>query len=114
MLWSDAILVAGTLWGLALLAVVGGTLAPSNWLPAWLPNDKLMHSAAYALLLLPAAAWLTCHWVLILACTLFAVGVILEWIQGRLIPGRQFCWQDVAANGVGLVAGGTLGGLVGT
>lgn len=82
--------------------VCGGCLVPNRWLPP-LPNDKLMHFGAFAVLALlsirisgtPAAAGL---WL----ATLFIAGLIIEVLQS-LLPDRRFCWRDVAANTAGIV-----------
>jgi hypothetical protein len=88
------------------LAVLLGCLLPARWLPP-LPNDKLLHFLAYGGLALIAgriaenglelAMWLS---------GLFAVGWAVEALQ-RWVPGRSFCWRDLAANTAGiLVAAG--------
>lgn len=82
-------------------AVLGGCLVPNRWLPP-LPNDKFLHFAAFALLsvlalrmsggLLESALWLA---------GLFAAGVAIEGLQSW-VPGRAFCWRDIAANTAGI------------
>ena len=87
--------------GMALM-VCCGCLLPNRWLPP-LPNDKLMHFAAFAILALlairiggtPAAAAL---WLALL----FSAGLVIEVLQS-LVPERGFCWRDVAANTAGIV-----------
>ena len=91
--------------GLACTAVVTGCLVPNRWLPR-LPNDKLLHFTAFgalAALALPLAGNRT-EKALSLIGLLVASGVI-ECLQ-ELVPGRHFCWRDLAANaaGIGLVA----------
>ncbi len=44
-------------------------------------------------------------WELILFGTLRAAGVVIELLQ-FLVPGRGFCWRDVAANAAGIAAAG--------
>jgi len=78
-----------------------GCLVPNRWLPP-LPNDKLLHFAAYALLTVLAlriaadaveAAW----WMVGLALG----GWLIECLQS-LVPDRRFCWRDIAANSAGI------------
>lgn len=85
----------------ALIGVSAGCLVPARWLPP-LPNDKLMHFLAYAGLALLAgriaqtdvqhALWLT---------GLLGLGWAIELLQ-NMVPGRRFCWRDMAANAGGI------------
>lgn len=89
--------------------IVAGCMVPNRWLPA-LPNDKLLHFGAFALLTVLAlriaadwperALWL---------CSLAIAGWLIECVQGRFVAGRTFCWRDVAANtaGITFVTAGT-------
>lgn len=91
--------------GTACTAVATGCLVPNRWLPR-LPNDKLLHFTAFggiAALALPLAGSRT-EAALWLIGLLVASGAI-ECLQ-ELVPGRHFCWRDLAANaaGIGLVA----------
>lgn len=91
---------------LGLGAIVLGCLTPKNWMPA-LPNDKLLHFIAFGGLALLAGriastsvelvAWLL---------GLLAVGAIIEGLQ-IFIPGRNFCWRDIAANAAGIATAAT-------
>lgn len=95
MAWELVLILLGT------IAVSAGCLVPARWLPA-LPNDKLMHFLAYGGLALLAgriaqsgselAFWL---------CGLFIVGWLIEYLQ-KWVPGRSFCWRDMAANTAGI------------
>lgn len=100
-------LEVGMVWELILFlggmtAVLIGCLVPARWLPA-LPNDKLLHFLAYGGLALLAsriagdstelAAWLL---------GLFFAGWAIEAVQ-RWVPGRSFCWRDLAANTAGIL-----------
>jgi VanZ family protein len=86
--------------------IAAGCLAPKNWMPA-LPNDKLLHFLAFGGLALLAgriaetrielAAWLI---------GLLLIGAIIEGLQ-ILIPGRNFCWRDIAANAAGIATAAT-------
>ena len=94
-----------TAFAMVSVLVLAGSLIPRARLPAWLPNDKLLHVLCYAVgagllslrfspdsgLAMFLAAW-------------FAGGVAIEWLQ-RFVPGRGFCAKDVVANGAGLLLG---------
>jgi len=87
----------------ATLFLIAGCVVPAAWLPP-LPNDKLLHFAAFAGLSLLAmrlvnngaelAVWLL---------ALFLAGLGIEIIQS-VDPGRRFCWKDLAANTAGICA----------
>lgn len=82
-------------------AVAIGCLLPAGWLPP-LPNDKLLHFGAFAFLTTLAmliepewvwrSAWLS---------GLLVAGFAIEVLQQR-VPGRRFCWRDMAANAAGI------------
>lgn len=88
----------------ATLALVAGCLVPNRWLPPSMPNDKLMHFAAFAVLTVLAlrvahgpvevALWLG---------GLLVVGWVIECLQ-KLVPDRNFSWPDMAANAAGIAA----------
>ncbi len=90
-------------------SVLTGSLVPAERMPAWLPNDKLMHLLAYgalaALLSLKFRDPVTLAGA-VLACFLGSVGI--EWLQ-KFVPGRMFCVRDLAANGAGLLMGAAIG-----
>lgn len=85
----------------AAAALSAGCLVPNRWLPK-LPNDKLMHFAAFAILsvlalriadgALESAAWLL---------GLLVGGWVIECLQS-LVPDRAFCWRDIGANAAGI------------
>ncbi len=86
------------------MAVVVGCLLPNAWLPP-LPNDKLMHFAAFgglALRIAPhgaaAVLWLG---------GLLLAGWVIEMLQSW-VPGRKFCWRDMGANAAGIAAAALL------
>jgi len=83
-------------------AVSAGCLIPSRWLPR-LPNDKLLHFLAYAVLALLAGqiADSRMEWVLWLVGLFFASWAI-EGLQ-NWVPERKFCWRDLGANAAGLL-----------
>lgn len=94
--WKLALLIAGS------LVFALGCLVPNRWLPARLPNDKLMHFAAFAVLGLlalsqaqdqqQALAWMA---------GLTLGGAAIECLQ-QLLPDRGFSWRDIAANTAGV------------
>lgn len=85
----------------AAVALCAGCLVPNGWLPK-LPNDKLMHFAAFAVLsalalriadgTLESLAWLL---------ALLVGGWVIECLQA-LVPDRAFCWRDIRANAAGI------------
>lgn len=87
------------------LGVSAGCLVPARWLPP-LRHDKLLHFLAFGGLALLAgrmaqdfteqALWLL---------GLVLAGLAIEMLQ-NLVPGRKFCWRDMAANvaGIGVAA----------
>lgn len=97
--------VVGVLFAMVLIGTCVGTLSPSRWLPAWLPNDKVLHAGVYFLLsLLVLMKVSLLPWGLLSIYGLFMLGFGLE-IAQRYIPGRGFSIGDVAANGVGIAMG---------
>lgn len=86
----------------AAAAVCIGCLVPNRWLPP-LPNDKLLHFGAFAVLtvlalriadgIIETACWLA---------GLLVGGWLIECLQ-TLVPDRRFCWRDMAANAAGIV-----------
>ena len=91
----------------AMAAVALGCLLPAAWLPT-LPNDKLLHFGAYAGLALLAGG--VAHGPLQLAAWLLGLllaGWAIELLQ-NLVPGRSFCWRDLAANAAGIAAAGVV------
>jgi VanZ family protein len=90
------------------LALLLGCLLPNRWLPARLPNDKLLHFAGFGVLSLLAlrlagdrvegALWL-------LAVLLGSW--LIECLQ-QLVPDRRFCWRDMAANAAGIASAGLI------
>ncbi|UMR31016.1 VanZ family protein [Massilia sp. MB5] len=88
-------------FGLAMAGVALGCLLPARWLPL-LPHDKLLHFLAFAGLTVLAArlapGWAELrYWLL----GLLVAGWLIEVLQ-KLVPGRSFCWRDLAANAAGI------------
>lgn len=95
----------------AALAISAGCLVPARWLPP-LPNDKLLHFLAFGGLALLAARiaqsfaeqaiWLS---------GLVLAGWAIEALQ-NLVPGRKFCWRDMAANVAGIASAAVVSSLI--
>ncbi len=95
------------LFASSLLALGIGCLMPARFLPP-LPNDKLLHFTAFALLTLLASRLVDNTWQLGLACGgLLILGWLIECLQ-RWVPGRSFCWRDFAANAAGIASAAAL------
>lgn len=97
-----------TLFILTASAVCVGCLLPARWLPP-VRNDKWMHFIAFAGLSIFAR--LLANSPFELACWflgLLLAGLLIEILQ-NWVPGRKFCWRDMAANtaGVSLIAAST-------
>ncbi|WP_194724406.1 VanZ family protein [Noviherbaspirillum malthae] len=90
-----------TVFVAVLVAVSAGCLVPAKWLPP-LPNDKFMHFMAYAgLALLAGRIARTDSQHLLWLAGLLALGWVIEILQ-NMVPGRRFCWRDMAANAGGI------------
>lgn len=97
------------MFGACSAVFVLGCLLPNRWLPARLPNDKLLHGAAFAVLGLMALrladgwpqGWLMLGGLLV-------AGWIIECLQ-KLVPDRDFSWPDMAANAIGLAVAAVAG-----
>jgi hypothetical protein len=91
----------------AAVAVSTGCLLPARWLPP-LPNDKVLHFVAFGGLAFLAARIAQSHSEQII----WLAGVlVVSWgIEGlqNLVPGRKFCWRDMAANAAGISVAGLL------
>ena len=99
------------LFGAAAAAVLLGCLVPNRWLPP-LPNDKLMHFAAFAVLTLLAARLAPGRLALMWwSVGLLLAGWLIEWLQ-QWLPDRSFCWRDIAANAAGIACAAVLSQLM--
>lgn len=88
---------------LAISAVAVGCLLPAGWLPL-LPNDKLLHFGAYAMLTLLALRMAgSDRQLLYWLGGLLLAGWLIEVLQ-QFVPGRAFCWRDMGANAAGILA----------
>jgi VanZ family protein len=103
--WELALFLAGA------LAIPAGCLVPAGWLRG-LPNDKLLHFIAFGSMALLAARLVEHGVYLALSFAgLFVAGWLIEVAQ-RWVPGRQFCWRDLAANTVGIITAAMLSPIV--
>lgn len=99
MRWELAVLLAGT------VAIPVGCLLPQHRMPA-LPNDKLLHFLAFGLMALMAGRLADSGLQAGLAlAAVFVASWLIEVLQ-NLVPGRNFCWRDMAANTAGVVCAG--------
>ncbi|AXA94898.1 VanZ family protein [Massilia sp. YMA4] len=84
-----------------------GCLVPNRYLPP-LPNDKLLHFGAFALLMLLAGRFASDGGMLAaIAVLLLIAGWVIECLQ-NWVPGRAFSWPDLAANAAGIACAGLL------
>lgn len=99
MRWELAVFLAG------LVAIPVGCLLPNSRLPP-LPNDKLMHFAAFGGMALMAGRLTDGGVAAALAlAAVFVASWVIEVLQ-MWVPGRTFCWRDMAANGAGVLCAG--------
>jgi VanZ family protein len=95
-------------WVLVILAFIG-SIVPMRDLPTGaMPNDKVQHVAAYALLSLWFAGIYPRSRYVVIGIGLLIMGVAIEWMQGAMNVGRQSDLRDVLANSLGIVVGLTL------
>jgi hypothetical protein len=91
-------------WLLVLASIVA-SLVPPRALPPVGVSDKFEHSLAYVVLTLwftgiyPRSRYFN------IAVGLFALGVVIEFLQGAMNLGRQRDYHDVIANCGGIAAG---------
>lgn len=98
MMWEMTLLIAGG------AALVAGCLVPNRWLPSAMPNDKLMHFAAFGgLALLALRVARDRHDAMLWLAGLLVAGWLIECLQ-KLVPDRSFSWPDMAANAAGIAA----------
>lgn len=86
---------------LAATSICVGCLLPARWLPP-IRNDKWLHFAAFAglsVLIRPLAN--TAEELAFCFLGLLVAGLFIEILQ-HWVPGRQFCWRDLAANAAGI------------
>lgn len=99
MRWETLLLLLGA------VVIPLGCLLPMRWLPT-LPNDKLLHFLAFGAMAL-AAGRLAGSGAGLLGA--LAAVLVLSWVIECLqthVPGRHFCWRDMAANAAGVLCAG--------
>lgn len=106
-------LILRTLWGICVIAVIVGSLLPGDSallraVDYFLSNDKLQHFCAYAALAFLPAIHERPRILIGLLLLAAAMGVLLEFGQ-VYSPGRAFDVHDMAADGLGILAGTLLG-----
>lgn len=89
---------------LLVAAVVAGSLLPGHRLPAVFLQDKLVHAGSYFLLMIWFAGLYERRRHVYIALFLLALGLSLDLVQSRMST-RSFEMLDIAANGVGILAG---------
>lgn len=83
-------------------AVVLGCLLPARWLPP-LRHDKWMHFLAFfGLACMVKLMAKNSTELLFFLVGLLLSGLAIEALQ-QWVPGRQFCWGDMAANAAGIL-----------
>ena len=88
-----------------LVAIPIGCLLPLSRLPT-LPNDKLLHFLAFGGMALLAGRLAQGRAQMGLALiAVFVASWAIELLQ-NLVPGRKFCWRDLAANAAGVLCAG--------
>ena len=97
---------------LSAAGIAAGCLLPAGWLPP-LPNDKLLHFLAFGgLTLLACRMSQNWHQMQFWMLGLLAAGWLVEVLQ-NLVPGRKFCWRDMAANAAGIAVAALCWPLIG-
>lgn len=87
---------------IGLVTIPAGCLLPTAWLPT-LPNDKLLHFLAFGGMALLAGRLAPAGMQAPALLAVFLLSWLIEILQ-RWVPGRSFCWRDLAANGAGTLA----------
>lgn len=88
-----------------LVAIPVGCLVPNSRLPR-LPNDKVMHFVAFGGMALLAGRLAHGNGQTALAlAAVFVASWCIEVLQ-KWVPGRDFCWRDLAANAAGVLCAG--------
>lgn len=89
---------------LLVASVIVGSLIPGPALQAVNVDDKVMHGAAYFVLMVWFAGFYTRTVYPLIAAVLLLLGIGLDVLQG-LTETRSFDWYDVAMNGAGVLVG---------
>jgi VanZ family protein len=91
-------------WVMIVFAIVA-SLAPSHKLPVTGVSDKLEHALAYTVLAVWFAGIYPRSRYVIIAISLFVMGLLIEWAQGAMNLGRQSDFRDLIANSLGIAFG---------
>lgn len=89
---------------LLVAGVIVGSLVPGPTLQPVAVNDKVLHAAAYFLLMAWFAGFYRRGLYPLIAAVLVALGVGLDLLQG-LTETRTFDWYDVATDAAGVAVG---------
>lgn len=92
-------------WALLLPLLLLGTLLPTHLMPQRLPNDKLLHWGGACLLALPLALLAGQPPQLLAGALILLAGSLAVELLQHFVPGRRFCWRDMAANVGGFALG---------
>ena len=87
-----------------LILVMAGSVVPAIVVKGFSAADKLVHGASYLILITWFAGLYQRQRHVFIALALFALGLVLEVIQGQL-PYRGFDPFDLLANAVGILLG---------
>lgn len=91
---------------IGLVAIPLGCLLPNSRLPHPLPNDKLLHFLGFGGMALLAGRLAHGNAQMALALgAVFVASWVIELLQ-MWVPGRNFCWRDMAANAAGVLCAG--------
>ena len=92
-------------WIFVALATLASIVPPQNLPTPPSLNDKVEHIVGYALLALWFAGIYPRSRYLLIAGSLLAMGLAIEWVQGAMHVGRSADWRDVIANITGIAVG---------
>ncbi len=105
MSWELILFAAGS------CAILAGCLVPNAWLPP-LPNDKVLHFLAFGSLAMLASRLVSGRAAFQLCLVGLLVASLLIEVLQNLVPGRKFCWRDMAANTAGIATAALLAPLL--
>ena len=89
---------------LLLILVMAGSVIPVIVVKGFSAADKLVHGGSYLILITWFSGLYQRQYHIFIALALFAMGLVLEVIQGQL-PYRGFDSFDLLANAVGILLG---------
>jgi VanZ family protein len=88
---------------LLVAVIVAGGLLPTPGLTAAPGFDKLEHFVAYFVLVLLGSGIVPPERLRVVAARAFALGLVIEALQGLVTTTRTADWADVLANGAGVL-----------